>query len=240
MRITFVGTSYGRPIFGRRCSCTMIETGGKIYFVDMGTMVLEDLVNREAPMKDVAAIFITHMHGDHVNGLPHFMQMTNGHIDDCDPAVYLPEETAADSINAWMKAIHIDAPRKRDYRVTKPGLIYDDGIIRVTAEQTKHTEHSFAYIIEAEGKTVCFAGDLERPDVDFPKSVYGRELEMIVLEGQHFHPDEYIPHLKKMSAKRIVITHYSFNKTQRIFDFADHLWPDGKVYAAHDGLVFDI
>ena len=46
MRITFIGTSHGVPEPERRCSCTMIETQGRYYFIDMGTQAIEDVIKR--------------------------------------------------------------------------------------------------------------------------------------------------------------------------------------------------
>ena len=41
MKITFLGTSHGYPEKGRVVSCTMVETGGKIYIIDAGSAVDE-------------------------------------------------------------------------------------------------------------------------------------------------------------------------------------------------------
>ena len=69
MKITFLGTSHGYPEKGRVVSCTMVETGGKIYIIDAGSAVDEHLVEQDADFSAVRAVFITHMHSDHVNGL---------------------------------------------------------------------------------------------------------------------------------------------------------------------------
>ena len=39
MRIKFLGTSHGYASAERYCSCTMIETGGSIYYIDAGAPV---------------------------------------------------------------------------------------------------------------------------------------------------------------------------------------------------------
>ena len=73
MRIVFFGSSHGRPEGGRRCSSTLVEIGERLYLVDMGPQVDEDLVFRGLPMEGVRAIFVTHMHGDHTYGLVSFL-----------------------------------------------------------------------------------------------------------------------------------------------------------------------
>ena len=69
MQITFLGASHGVPEANRRCSCTLIETNGRYYFIDMGVNAIDALRTRGIEVEDVKGIFITHMHGDHTNGL---------------------------------------------------------------------------------------------------------------------------------------------------------------------------
>ena len=36
MKITFLDTCHGVPAADRYCSCTMLEAGGSLYFIDAG------------------------------------------------------------------------------------------------------------------------------------------------------------------------------------------------------------
>ena len=75
MQITFLGASHGVPEANRRCSCTLIETNGRYYFIDMGVNAIDALRTRGIEVEDVKGIFITHMHGDHTNGLISFVDL---------------------------------------------------------------------------------------------------------------------------------------------------------------------
>ena len=75
MKITFVGSSHGVPEPHRQCSCTMIEVAGNTYFVDMGTCAINALRTRNIPVDSVKGIFLTHMHGDHSDGLIQFVDL---------------------------------------------------------------------------------------------------------------------------------------------------------------------
>ena len=46
MQITFLGASHGVPEANRRCSCTLIETNGRYYFIDMGVNAIDALRTR--------------------------------------------------------------------------------------------------------------------------------------------------------------------------------------------------
>ena len=82
MKIVFFGASHGVPEPNRRCSCAMIETGEARYFVDMGTQATEQLMTRGIPMDAVKTIFVSHMHGDHTDGLISFVDLCNGVLSD--------------------------------------------------------------------------------------------------------------------------------------------------------------
>ena len=91
MRIIFFGSSHGVPEPNRRASSTLIEVGENRYFIDMGTQSIEQLITRRMPVESVKAIFLTHMHGDHSDGLISFLDLCSWYFKNADPAVYLPE-----------------------------------------------------------------------------------------------------------------------------------------------------
>ncbi len=72
MDLLFLGTSSGVPTKGRNVSATaVIEASGKAwYLVDCGEGTQHQLLHTPLSMRDLRAIFITHVHGDHCFGLP--------------------------------------------------------------------------------------------------------------------------------------------------------------------------
>lgn len=72
MDLQFLGTSSGVPTKARNVSATaVIEATGKAwYLVDCGEGTQHQLLHSALSMRDLRAIFITHVHGDHCFGLP--------------------------------------------------------------------------------------------------------------------------------------------------------------------------
>ncbi|CAM3751263.1 Ribonuclease Z [Pseudomonas reidholzensis] len=72
MDLQFLGTSSGVPTKARNVSATaVIEASGKgWYLVDCGEGTQHQLLRTPLSMRDLRAIFITHVHGDHCYGLP--------------------------------------------------------------------------------------------------------------------------------------------------------------------------
>ena len=77
MKITFIGTSHGKPEKNRFCSCTVITVGGKHYVIDAGAPIMDLFQRYELAFEDIAGIFITHSHIDHVAGLAAFTVAMN-------------------------------------------------------------------------------------------------------------------------------------------------------------------
>ena len=207
MKITVVGSSHGVPEANRRCACFMIEINDNIYFVDMGTSAMDGLRKRGKPIENVKGIFITHMHGDHTNGLVQFVDLITWYFKKVDPVIVIPDPEAGRVIKDWLRVTLNGSEKDIEYRQTKEGLVFDDGILKVSAIATKHCAGSHAYVLEAEGKRVLFTGDLRNPSVDFPH--VHQPLDLMICECAHFPATDYLSVLEKLELNRICFTHYS-------------------------------
>ncbi len=240
MRLTFLGTSHGIPEPNRKCSCTMLETGGRYYLIDMGATVVEDLITRGISPRDVGGVFITHMHGDHTNGLPAFCDMLTWarSWQGADPVICLPDLAAADALRAW---IAVNGVRMKAFRFVQAGdgPCFDDGNLHVTAIPTQHCPRSHAYLTEAEGKAVLFTGDLRRPDIDFPAVAGQREIALAVCECAHFTADRYETPLRVSRVRRVCFNHYFRANCTGMLALADTL-PEIPMRIVSDGTEVEV
>ena len=217
MKFTFLGSSHGVPEANRKCSCIMIEVGENIYFVDMGMPVVDELRTRGKSMDAVKGVFITHMHGDHTDGLIQFIDLITWYFKTPDPVVVMPDLAAVNVINDWLKVTINGAEKTIQYRQTKEGVVFDDGVLKVTAIPTQHCPGAHAYVLEAEGKTVLCTGDLANPGRDFP--YVDKELDLMICESAHFPTTDYLPILEKQAVKQLCVTHYSPKRMQSLYQF---------------------
>ena len=209
MKITMIGTSHGVPeVDGRRCSCALIEVEDRFYFIDMGTQAIEDLRVRHIPVEAVKGIFLTHMHGDHTNGLISFVDLCSWYFKEASPRIVIPEMIGVDVIKAWLMVNHNTLREDLEFQQTKEGLVYDDGVIAVTAYKTQHIEPSFAYLVEAENRRVLFTGDLKDPEIDFPIGAVQQHTHLVVAESAHFSHLKYLGILYQNEIDHLLITHY--------------------------------
>ena len=239
MKITFLGTSHGVPEPHRKCSCIMVEVGENIYFVDMGTPVVDEMRVRGKNMDAVKGVFITHMHGDHTDGLVQFIDLLTWYFKTPDPVVVLPAPEIETAINLWLTGTQAGREKKIKYQKTEEGVVYDDGALKVTAIATKHCPGSHAYVLEAEGKTVLCTGDLARPSEDFP--YVGKPIDLMICESAHFPTTDYLPILDKIEVKKICVTHYSSKRMLTLYQFRDAMAERGEpITIATDGLEINL
>ena len=125
----------------------------------------------------------------------------------------------------------------------KPGLVYEDDTVRVTAYQTKHIEQSYAFLVEAEGKRVLFSGDLW-PDghgADFPLEVLDKPLDLAVCEAGHFAATHYIPMFKGcQNLKRVCFNHYTEYFLASVIETVDEFKNDIPICRVTDGTEIEI
>lgn len=207
MKITFLGTSHGVPEAHRKCSCIMVECAQRIYFVDMGMMVVDELRRRGRRVEDIGAVFITHMHGDHTDGLIQFVDLITWYFTAAAPVIVLPDVRAREVVGEWLRITQNGAEKEIEYRQTQAGIVYDDGTLKVTAIPTKHCAGSYAYLLQAEGKSVLCTGDLRNPQEDFPLT--DERLSLLTCEAAHFPATDYLPAFERMHVERVCYTHYS-------------------------------
>ena len=68
--LVFLGTSASAPTASRGASATLLRRGGDRLLVDCGEGTQRQLLRSDAGLVDLEDVFLTHLHADHVLGLP--------------------------------------------------------------------------------------------------------------------------------------------------------------------------
>lgn len=214
MKIVFLGTGHGVPSATRACSCAMIEVGGALYYVDGGAPIVDRTLLSGRDISAVRAMFITHVHGDHIGGVFQFADLIQWYYKTQSCSFFFPEMRAADALRGLIEAAE-DKPLDEE-RIhllpAKEGLVYEDENVRVSYYKTLHLtaegRHSYGILIEAEGKRVYFSGDLSYKlgAEDFPAIAY-EDIDLFVCEMAHFGRENLEPYLPRIRAKVVAFNH---------------------------------
>lgn len=243
MKLTLLGTSHGVPSDERYTSCYMLEVGEKIYLFDGGAPVADLFERNGKKMTDVKGFFNTHFHGDHVFGALQFLSLLNWYqTNEADIDIMMPDEKSKEALKNVILAADekaFDENRMR-FKTISPGIIFDDGIIKVEAIQTMHISNaekkSYAFYIEAEGKNVLYTGDMSFGFEfdDFPKVAFDRHIDVIISECAHFPAEKLAEYMNKVNTDIFVVSHiYPVEQIETLEKMADSY--DFELLIAEDG-----
>ena len=68
--LLFLGTAGSAPTASRGTASTLVRRGGDRLLVDCGEGTQRQLLRSDAGLVDLEHVFLTHLHADHVLGLP--------------------------------------------------------------------------------------------------------------------------------------------------------------------------
>ncbi|QCJ68820.1 ribonuclease Z [Providencia heimbachae] len=186
MELTFLGTSAGVPTKERNVTSMILNLVGirKSYWLfDCGEGTQHRILNSSFKASKIEKIFITHLHGDHIFGLPGLLcsRSMGGSTDLL--TLYGPKglkqyiETTLSVSASYMtyplEIIEIEA-----------GQLFDDGELIVTAYSLEHRVECYGYRIEEHAKSGSLDADKLAQD-NIPRGPWMQALkagETITLE----------------------------------------------------------
>ncbi len=177
MKVTLLGTGSPVPSNERFSQSILIEVEKQKLLFDLGRGVTIRLAQLDIPFRDITASFITHMHSDHLVGLPDLWLtgwLPTGFASRTNPMViYGPRGTIAmtdDLTKAFSEDIRIRLadeklpPKGIEFEAHDigAGLVYQKDGVKVSAFETHHGDlikPNFGYVVEYKGKKVVISSD---------------------------------------------------------------------------------
>jgi ribonuclease BN (tRNA processing enzyme) len=179
-RVVLLGTGTPNPDPERSGPSVAVVVNGQAYLIDAGPGVMRraQLAAGRDSIPGLAAerlkhVFITHLHSDHTTGLPDviFTGWTMGRAQPLE--VFGPPRTKrmVDLVEqAWADDIAIrlrggEPSNRTGYRArvhdVKPGVVYRDTNVTVTAFAVPHGkwEHAYGYVFQTRDRKIVISGD---------------------------------------------------------------------------------
>lgn len=175
LQLTLLGTGNPRPSLERFGPSVLVEAGGRRVLIDAGRGVSQRLFEIAARdgLVGIDAVFFTHLHSDHVVGLPD-LWLTSwvfgrakaleviGPPGTAEMAGHLEQAYQWD-LNA--RATDEGFPRegaRLAARNVEPGVVYERDGLKVTAFAVDHggvLVPAYGYRVDYQGRSVVFSGD---------------------------------------------------------------------------------
>jgi ribonuclease Z len=174
LKITLLGTGNPRPSIERFGPSTLIEAGSQSILIDAGRGLTQRLFQIEGPtlLRSIDRLLLTHLHSDHIIGLPD-IHLTGWIFGRTTPlTVYGPSGTSV-MVAHLQRAFEYDrAIRQEDIglpasgnvatgRDVSPGVVFDTDGLTVAAFTVDHgpIKPAFGYRITYQKRVVVLSGD---------------------------------------------------------------------------------
>lgn len=223
VKITFLGTGSGtEPMPNRQQSAVVLEINGSYYWFDAGENCSHRAYTSGMDVSRIRAIFISHMHIDHIGGLANLMfvigkvaKMTGvPHINGNRYDVFVPEmkrfEAVKEVAGEWCTPFSEIEVIGHEYA---DGMVFEDENIRVTALHNRHLKengengwHSYSFLIETDGKRIVYSGDVASPAELEPYLTDGCDL--LMMETGHHAVADVCAYAIEKRVKKLCFTHH--------------------------------
>ena len=185
IRVTLLGTS---PAVGRAGTSTLVEAGPERFLIDAGSGALERLVRAGFLMDPPSKLFITHLHSDHILGIPDLLlaPWTGPSQRKVPLEVWGPQGTR-EMMRHLQAAFAFDIHVRRDIdehisaegikvvaRDIQEGIVYERNGVTIRAFIVDHgpVKPALGYRIDYAGHSIAFSGDT-RPSDNLVKHCQG-------------------------------------------------------------------
>lgn len=156
MQITFLGTGAAIPTVQRGASAIAVRRKTELILFDCGEGTQRQMVKARIGFHRKAKIFVTHMHGDHVLGLPGLLQTMSLLGRKKTLQIYGPK-----GIKDFVETMNQTVP----YTLTFPveifeinaGLVCDEKEYQITAVNSGHMNPSFCYALTEKPRSGRFS-----------------------------------------------------------------------------------
>jgi ribonuclease Z len=142
-----LGTSGMMPLPNRFLTSAMLRRDGDLFLFDCGEGTQVSLKMLNLHWKKIDKIFISHMHADHVTGLPGIL-MLSSQVDRTEPLVIYGPAKLAEFVDASRRILDMYINYEIIVRPVEEGVIVDDPLYTVTAFSLDHTKPCFGYVFE--------------------------------------------------------------------------------------------
>jgi ribonuclease Z len=172
-KVILLGTGAPPPAMNRFGPSILVEAGGHKFLFDAGRGVLQRLTQLHVKWRDVDALFLTHLHSDHVVGIPD-LWLTGWMVSGRDVPLHVwgPKGTI-EMMSHLKQAYEYDISVRLQDREARAegieilakniseGVVYEQGGVKITAFEVDHgaVKPAFGYRIDYAGRSVVLSGD---------------------------------------------------------------------------------
>lgn len=218
-KVTLLGTGSPAPLINRFGPGTLVQVNGQNLLFDAGRGVTQRLLQSKVKLGQVDAVFITHLHSDHVVGIPDLWLtgwLPAAYAGRDGPFVIYGPAGTINLMDGLQKAYDWDIQtRIKDQKLPAKsvsvkateiaeGVVYERDGVTVTAFAVNHGDlikPAFGYRIDYDGRSVVISGDTKFNE-NLIKHATGVDLLIHQVAAAR-------PELLKIPAFKVIMAHHT-------------------------------
>ncbi|WP_100402404.1 ribonuclease Z [Bacillus sp. FJAT-42315] len=197
MELLFLGTGAGMPAKMRNVSSValkMLNERGAVWLFDCGEATQHQILHTSLKPRRVEKIFITHLHGDHIFGLPGFLGSRSFQGGDLPLTVYGPPGIK-EFIDVSLRVSCTRLQYELNVVEIEEGIIFEDETMKVEVRLLDHGIASYGYRVSEKEKPGVLLVDRLQAD-GIPPGPYYKELKaghtIQLADGRCIAPEPYV------------------------------------------------
>jgi ribonuclease Z len=218
-KVTLLGTGSPAPLMNRFGPGTLVQVNGQNLLFDAGRGVTQRLLQSKMKLGQVDAVFLTHLHSDHVVGIPDLWLtgwLRAAYAGRNGPFVIYGPAGTVNLMEGLQKAYDWDIQtRIKDQKLPvkavsvnateiDEGVVYEKDGVKVTAFAVNHGDlikPAFGYRIDYDGRSVVISGDTKF-DENLIKHATGVDLLIHQVAAAR-------PELLKIPVFKVIMAHHT-------------------------------
>lgn len=187
-----LGTSGMMPLPGRFLTSALVRREGSLFLFDCGEGTQVSLKMLNLKWKKINAIFISHMHADHVTGLPG-MLMLSSQVDRSEPLYIYGPKRLKEYVDETKRILDMYINYEIVVVPVEPGVVYEEDDFSIQAFELRHTKQCFGYSLVEKPRKGEFHPE-RAMELGIPKGPLWGKLQkgerITLADGREFGPED--------------------------------------------------
>lgn len=154
-----LGSGGMMPLPHRALTSVLLRREGELFLFDGGEGTQVSIRRLNLKWKKITAIFVSHMHADHVTGLPGIL-MLSSQVDRSEPLYIIGPPRIADYIETNRRTLDMYINYEIVVReITEPGVVWKGEGFSIRSFPLRHTKTCYGYTLEEDARPGAFHPD---------------------------------------------------------------------------------
>ena len=161
-QVNILGCGSATPTYRHQPSCQVVDFRDKLFMIDCGEGAQGQFRKMGLKFSRLRHIFISHLHGDHMFGLPGLLSTMALHEVQGTVTIHIFKK-GAELLDNWMRFFNGESPLKIEYDILEPGerrVVYEDQGLIVRTFPLYHRIPCAGFFFQEKPKLPHLKGDM--------------------------------------------------------------------------------